>query len=107
MGELLWLILRELATTPFELAARRILRTELATRDAHLAQSQANTQALETQLTICRAMLATTMRDRDKFEAAFNRTIAELASVKRLRRKERQALRTWITRETAPRAIYN
>jgi hypothetical protein len=78
--------------------ARWLLAGELAA----IGQAQAASESAQLQLTICRAMLATAMRERDIYAAALDHAAYELASCKRLRRRERQAARMWITREVKP-----
>lgn len=80
--------------------ARWILRAELA-------QWQLREENALLQIEIVRAMLATTMRQRDNFEAALDHISYELASCKRMRRRERKSARFWITRETKPRISQN
>jgi hypothetical protein len=82
--------------------AHWILADELAALEAKLRQAQAANESIDLSMTICRAMLATTMRERDRFEAAFEHLACELATTKRLRRRERRTLRHWITREVKP-----
>lgn len=80
--------------------ARWVLRHEL--ENWRLREENATLQ-----LTVCRAMLATTMRERDKFETTLDEVSRELAKVRRCRRRERQQLRTWITRCGRVQANWN
>lgn len=74
---------------------------------AELAQLRLREENALLQLAICRSMLATTMRQRDNFEAALDHIAYELASCKRMRRQERRNMRMWITRTTKPRITEN
>lgn len=78
--------------------ARRLLREELRNLELQAENAQM-------QLGTCRALLATTMRERDKFEAALDNVCADLALLKKQRRRERQQIRFWITRSRVPKAI--
>jgi len=59
---------------------------------------QEKIEILEMHLTISRSMVATTIRERDHFEGALDRTCRELALLKKERQQERKLLRTWLTR---------
>jgi hypothetical protein len=87
--------------------ARWILRHELHRFCQAVTLAQANAENAELQLTIVRAMLATTMRERDNYAAALDHIAYELAGMKRRRREEVSAARTWITRSIAPRSGKN
>ncbi len=72
-----------------------------------LEEARRREESTAMQLTICRAMLATAMRERDTFEAARDHIAYELARHKRMQRRERRKMRMWITRETKPRISEN
>ncbi len=84
-----WLRLALAAPTAMGLLAERInLQAE------HIA-------SLESQLTACRQVLATTMRERNRYASAFDHACRQLCLLKQQRCHERQHLRTWITRCTS------
>ena len=68
-------------------------------QDAEASRKQLASSQL--QLATCRGLLATTMRERDQFEAALDHACHELAIMKRTRRQERKNSRLWLTRCTA------
>lgn len=80
--------------------ARWVLRPELRNLELQAENAQL-------QLATCRALLATTMRDRDHVETALDNTCAELAKLKKARRRERQQIRFWITRSRVPKTVAN
>lgn len=80
--------------------ARWVLRLELRNLELQIENAQL-------QLATCRALLAVTMRERDTNAAALDNVCAELTKMKKLRRRERQQIRFWITRSRARRARWN
>ncbi len=86
---------------------RNVDRLENAQRQMRIAvgmacQAQEQAAAAQLQLTACRAILATAMRDRDHYEAAVEVLARELAQLKQERRCEKEALRFWLTRTVRP-----
>lgn len=61
--------------------------------------------ASQEQLTVCRGLLATTMRDRDYHERAVEVLARKLARIESERRKEKHAMRYWLTRTIEPRKV--
>lgn len=90
----------------YNLPLLRRLRLALAAPTAMgLLAERINLQAariasLESQLSACRQVLATTTRERNRYAAAFDRACHDLCSLKQQRCHERQHLRIWITRCT-------
>lgn len=68
-------------------------------------QSQEAAVAAQMQLAACRALLATTMKERDQYESALWRACEELVDMRREREAEREAVRFWITRTIAPQEV--
>lgn len=67
--------------------------------------AQEATRASQEQLAICRALLATTMRERDNYEKAVDALARKLARIEQARRKERAASRYWLTRTVIQRKV--
>ncbi|MEZ4684168.1 MAG: hypothetical protein R2932_59155 [Caldilineaceae bacterium] len=63
--------------------------------------------ALTAQLEASRLQHAKALQRVDSLEVALEHVYFDLSSYKRQRRKERMALRTWITRQTQPRITTN
>ncbi len=85
---------------------RNLDRLEAAQRAAREAQRAAITaqeiaQASLAQLTANRRLLATTMRERDRYRIGLQRVTAELRRQRARRWAERHNSRLWITRCTA------
>lgn len=68
-------------------------------------ESQEAAKASQEQLTVCRGLLATTMSERDYHERAVEVLARKLARVESERRKEKHALRYWLTRTIEPRKV--
>lgn len=94
-------------TPPWIKLARWLLRHELALLEKQAEIARVNAQNCELQLAVARGLLATTMRERDNYETALDHVSYELARMKRLRRKERAAARSWITRTIARKSGLN
>jgi len=83
---------------------------EAAQRQARIAvgmacQSQEAAAAAQMQLVACRALLATTMMERDQYEDALRRACEQIVDMRRERESEREAARFWITRTIAPQEV--
>jgi hypothetical protein len=81
-----------------------------AQRQARIAvgmacQSQEAAAAAQMQLAACRALLATTMKERDQYDNALRLACEELVDLRREREAERIAARYWITRTIAPQEV--
>jgi hypothetical protein len=59
---------------------------------------QAKIEILELHLAISRAMVATTMKERDALEGALEEQARQARALQLARRQERDLLRTWLTR---------
>lgn len=68
-------------------------------------ESQETAKASQEQLTVCRGLLAAVMRDRDYHERAVEVLARKLARVESERRREKHALRYWLTRTIEPRRV--
>lgn len=85
-------VIANLITTNRKLtAANADLRRQL-TEQTNRADS------LELTLAVARGITAETMRQRDRYEGALDRTCRELARIKHRRRHELKQSRLWITR---------
>lgn len=80
---------------------------------ANLTQAQM-IESLQAQLTVCRAMLAVSMRDRDaaedralRLEWALDRTFTRMWQMRRQRCRETAQVRLWMTRAGACRVNEN
>lgn len=67
--------------------------------------SQEAAKASQEQLTVCRGLLAAVMRERDYHERAVEVLARKLARIESERRKEKHALRYWLTRTIEPRKV--
>lgn len=67
--------------------------------------SQEAARASQEQLAVCRGFLATVMRERDYHERAVEVLARKLARVESERRREKHAMRYWLTRTIEPRKV--
>lgn len=89
---------------------RNLDELEDARRQARIAVKMACTsqdaaRVSQEQLTVCRGLLATVMRERDYHERAVEVLARKLARVESERRKEKHAMRYWLTRTIEPRKV--
>lgn len=67
------------------------------TYESHLATLE--------QLAACRAVLAATMKERDRYDDALRLACEQIVDLRREREAERVAARFWITRTIAPQEV--
>lgn len=89
---------------------RNLDALESAQRQARIAikmacESQEVAKASQEQLTVCRGLLATVMRERDHNERAVEVLARKLARIEQERRRERAMARTWLTRTIIDRKV--
>lgn len=76
--------------------SRRVRAAELLAERCDMLQEKI--EIMEIHLAISRQMLATAIRDKDKFEGALDRVCRELALLKKQQRQKQKQMRTWMTR---------